>query len=117
MRQTEPVYFEFESCPWFIKLQYSVKHPEIDEYKDVSHTLPVQWVEKGRPKDGYVYFNPIFICPGKEDQECGIKAYNLYLPPGEDLFLCRSCHDLTYRSAQNTTEREARKFFKAVGLL
>ncbi|MEA3406613.1 MAG: hypothetical protein U9R48_00855 [Chloroflexota bacterium] len=39
-----------------------------------------------------------FSCPGRG---CGGRRVGkLYLPPGEIYFLCRHCHDLTYRSAQ-----------------
>ena len=29
---------------------------------------------------------------------CGRRVYKLYIPPGEDVFKCRSCHNLTYNS-------------------
>lgn len=33
-----------------------------------------------------------FVCPG-----CGRRAGKLYLPKGENIFLCRLCHRLEYR--------------------
>jgi hypothetical protein len=36
-----------------------------------------------------------FSCPG-----CEKRVGKLYLPPGKNTFLCRSCHDLTYASRQ-----------------
>jgi hypothetical protein len=36
-----------------------------------------------------------FLCPA-----CETRARKLYLPPGRTYFLCRTCHDLSYRSRQ-----------------
>ncbi|MCK4850442.1 MAG: hypothetical protein KAT11_03775 [Phycisphaerae bacterium] len=36
-----------------------------------------------------------FICPA-----CQNRVGKLYLPPGEAVFLCRTCHDLAYRAQQ-----------------
>ena len=111
-----PVTIRFESCPWYIRLMYSVYNHREDDKIKIDYTIPIEWQQKGRPEEGYIYFSPVFHCPGKEES-CGKKASKLFLPPGEDRFLCKKCHDLAYRSEQDTTEREARKFFKAVGLL
>jgi hypothetical protein len=42
----------------------------------------------------------LFVC------RCGRRVRLLYLPPGEQMFGCRHCHDLTYRSAQQHDQRE-----------
>ncbi len=36
-----------------------------------------------------------FVCP-----RCERQVGKLYLPPGETAYACRSCHELTYKSAQ-----------------
>ncbi len=41
-----------------------------------------------------------FLCPN-----CASRAARLYLPPFETKFLCRRCHDLTYRSVQTHDAR------------
>src|SRR5262249_61760480 len=41
-----------------------------------------------------------FLCPG-----CDGRVGKLYLPPGERLFSCRKCHDLTYTSCQQHDRR------------
>lgn len=38
-----------------------------------------------------------FICP---NTRCGRRVGALYLPPGEYIFACRHCHNLTYQAAQ-----------------
>ena len=53
-----------------------------------------------------------FLCPAqvrrglpREDGSpniCGRRVGKLYLPPGESQFACRRCHDLTYRSCQES---------------
>lgn len=40
---------------------------------------------------------PWLFCP-----KCSRRGTRLYMPPDESQFLCRDCHDLTYRSAQAT---------------
>ena len=47
-----------------------------------------------------------FICPlVKNDQACNRRVGKLYLPPGGRYFGCRHCHDLTYRSSQESDNR------------
>ncbi len=38
-----------------------------------------------------------FVCP---EDRCGRRAGKLYLPPGENQYLCRHCHELTYEARQ-----------------
>jgi len=38
--------------------------------------------------------------------ECGRRCGRLYLPPGQHVFRCRICNNLTYRSAQEHDQRE-----------
>jgi hypothetical protein len=37
--------------------------------------------------------------------DCGHRGYRLYLPPGAERFACTTCHQLTYRSAQEHDPR------------
>ena len=46
-----------------------------------------------------------FLCPlGIEGGPCNRRVGKLYLPPGEDFFGCRHCHDLTYLSSQKSSK-------------
>jgi hypothetical protein len=48
-----------------------------------------------------------FMCPVLRDgKPCGKLAGRLYLPPGEEVFACRHCHNLTYRSVQTHDQRK-----------
>lgn len=48
-----------------------------------------------------------FQCPVEHDgKPCGRRVKKLYLPPGEQVFGCRQCHDLTYKSVQRHDKRE-----------
>lgn len=38
-----------------------------------------------------------FFCPGPR---CGRRVGMLYLPPGQNQYLCRHCHELTYEACQ-----------------
>ena len=43
-----------------------------------------------------------FTCPLIiNEKHCNRRVRKFYLPPGEQYFGCRHCHDLTYRSSQN----------------
>lgn len=42
---------------------------------------------------------PWFRCPG---EGCGERVGKLYSAPRSDLYLCRHCHDLGYKSSQNS---------------
>jgi hypothetical protein len=46
-----------------------------------------------------------FTCPLVRGVACRRRAGKLYLPPGGRYFGCRVCHDLTYRSCQESTRR------------
>jgi len=47
---------------------------------------------------------PWFVCPGWRDGvSCHRRVGKLYMPPGEDVFLCRHCYDLTYASQMRLT--------------
>jgi len=48
-----------------------------------------------------------FRCPSQTASEEGCngrRCGKLYMPPGETRYLCRECHDLTYRSCQESNE-------------
>lgn len=45
-----------------------------------------------------------FICP---NQECNALASKLYQPPSAELFLCRKCQNLTYRSCRDSGKRDS----------
>jgi len=52
-----------------------------------------------------------FLCPW-----CRTRRGKLYLPPGEERFACRECHDLQYRSSRdsgNELKRAEQRFRKA----
>jgi hypothetical protein len=47
-----------------------------------------------------------FGCPIRHrGRSCGRRVKKLYLPPGEQVFGCRICHDLTYKSVQTHDNR------------
>jgi len=63
-------------------------------------------VDATRPFIGGVRY--WFRCPVEHDgRPCGRRVKKLYLPPGEQIFGCRYCHDLTYRSCQEHDNRKA----------
>jgi hypothetical protein len=47
-----------------------------------------------------------FRCPMvRNGTDCGRLVGRLYLPPGQEIFACRICHNLTYWSAQTHDKR------------
>jgi hypothetical protein len=73
----------------YIRQQCAQISAPVDE-----QTIPVTTV---RPPLGGKRF--WFVC------SCGQRAGRLYLPPGQQVFRCRHCHYLTYRSAQTQDKR------------
>jgi hypothetical protein len=51
-----------------------------------------------------------FCCP-----QCARRVECLYLPHGEPRFLCRKCHDLTYKSAQEAHQGESSGYLGIIG--
>jgi len=45
-----------------------------------------------------------FLCP-----RCSRSCGKLYLPPGEARFLCRTCHNLTYKSQQTRSRKQVKE--------
>jgi len=59
-----------------------------------------------RPRIGGIRY--WFQCPVEHGPKpCGRRVKRLYLPPNEEIFGCRRCHDLTYRSCQTHDNRKA----------
>jgi hypothetical protein len=54
---------------------------------------------------GYGRRRYFFRCPGIDGFVCGRRVGKLYLPPGENLFRCRACWDLTYEACKNHDKR------------
>ena len=71
-------------------------HLDYEVYeKEVSYSVPVEWTECN-----FGGFRPWFKCPGIVDgQECNRRVEKLYRPPRNTHFLCRHCHNVTYRSS------------------
>lgn len=82
-----------------IRLYYTI-HWRDREPEQIDYPVPVVWVPCN-----FGGQRPLFVCPGTR---CGgQRAAKLYLPPGGRYFLCRHCHDLSYRSRQEYNKREA----------
>jgi hypothetical protein len=74
-----------------VVLTYDTSRAEIEESIEIVATMS--------PRRFY------FLCPGWDDAPCQRRVGKLYLPPREDHFRCRACHDLTYRSVKGHDER------------
>lgn len=62
--------------------------------------LPVEMTTTPTEFDGRRWW---FTCPLiVNGVSCRRRIGQLYLPPGEQFFGCRTCHDLTYRSCQES---------------
>jgi hypothetical protein len=82
------------------------------------YTVPVVWTQ--------CHFGgkrPYFTCPGVVNGEsCMRRVAKLYKPPAGHYFLCRHCHNLTYRSCNEsgdvhfTAVRQTKRAAKKLGL-
>jgi hypothetical protein len=67
---------------------------------DTPIDLTVPLIITRLPFNGLRYW---FSCPvGNGARICGRRCRCLYLPPGAQIFGCRDCHDLTYRSCRES---------------
>ena len=72
-----------------------------DEFREVSETVYV--VNANETGSGKWYFR----CPAEADGEpCAKQAEILYLPPNEEYFACRRCHNLAYSEAPGKGQAE-----------
>jgi hypothetical protein len=72
-----------------------------DTYSGISQLIHLQTT---RPNFGGVRW--WFTCPlERNGRPCNRRSGKLYLPPRADLFGCRICYDLTYRSVQTHDKR------------
>jgi hypothetical protein len=83
-----------------VALSYTTTHSRTDE--STKHAYPV---EIATTPCNFGGSRPWFLCPGKPDGEtCGRRVGKLHSPPLGDLFLCRHCHDLGYRSSRRSRD-------------
>ena len=83
-----------------IRLSYEIRERTVDEEIGI---LSVPSPLKNRDPGSKRFY---FKCPGLDGRACGRRVGKLYLPPGEDRFACRACHNLTYRSSKEHNKRE-----------
>jgi hypothetical protein len=78
-----------------VELSYSYRrNGDEDNIKSVNYTVPLSWTECN-----FGGKRAWFICPGVvKGRACGRRVAKLYLRGG--YFLCRHCHDLSYKSRQ-----------------
>lgn len=79
-----------------LTLAYTIRGMRIDDEIEVT-SIPSP-LGHGRRR----YY---FRCPGLDQAACGKRLGKLYLPPSENHFACRTCHDLTYRSCKEHSKR------------
>jgi len=95
-----------------VYLSYTITERQSGESRDVSYPVPVEYTTCN-----FGGVRPWFRCPGVVDgRECGRRVGKLYLPPGQDLYLCRHCYDLGYRSSRTSgddVERAEQRYRKA----
>lgn len=82
-----------------IRLSYKIGGRTIDE--EIGILSVPSPLRNRHPGSKRFYFK----CPGLNGS-CGRRVGKLYLPPGEDRFACRVCHNLTYRSCKEHSKRE-----------
>jgi hypothetical protein len=88
---------EYKGKDLTITLSYPLPGPE-PEGREVSEQVQLL---STKPNFGGTRW--WFACPLQlNGKTCNRRVGKLYLPPGESQFGCRQCHDLTYRSSQES---------------
>ncbi len=100
-----------------VRLSYTTTHYDGDKHE---YEYPVNVVQV---PCNYGGSRPYFICPGViHGVTCDRRVAKLYLPPGHEYFLCRSYHDLSYascnesRDAHFTARRRTARVARKLGL-
>jgi hypothetical protein len=89
-------------APVSLRLVYTLTKYRTGEKKDLDY--PVRLTTTPLPWGGLRYW---FICPAVG---CGRRVSVLYLAPGREVFACRHCYRLSYRSRQEGYQDRA--FYK-----
>jgi hypothetical protein len=76
-----------------LRLHYTTK-PRTGDDREHDYRVPLTYTDCNFGGE-----RPWFRCP---NQECGERVGKLYSAPGSDLYLCRHCHDLGYKSSQKS---------------
>ena len=74
------------------ELKYSVIINAIEEVEEINY-----YINFTRTKCNFGGYRWWFICP---NQNCGRRVRVLYRSPNSRYYVCRHCHNLTYRSKQ-----------------
>ena len=90
--------------PELLRLIYTITKHRTGEKKDFDY--PVRLATTSLPWGGYRYW---FRCP---NFRCGRRVSVLYLPPHGEIFACRHCYGLSYRSRQEGYKDRA--FYKSM---
>jgi len=85
-----------QTYPESVELIYTITWRNGDR-EDIRYRVPLTWTACNFGGE-----RPWFVYPGKN---CGRRVAKLYMPPGARYFLCRHCHDLTYKSRQEHDKR------------
>lgn len=81
-----------------IRLEYTVLDRRSGEERPQDYHVPLEYTECN-----FGGVRPWFRCPGIiENEHCDRRVGKLYQPPLEDLFLCRHCYALGYRSSRTS---------------
>lgn len=95
---------EGRGCAMALRFRYNVIDESLNAIRPVHYLVEVTTT---RPTFGGRRF--WFWCPVVDFRtRCGRRVGRLYLPPGQQVFGCRHCYNLTYLSAQRHDKRKDR---------
>ena len=72
------------------------------EREEVDQAIPLRTTPTPRGRAWWWFACPLLV----EGRACGRRVRMLYLPPRSRYFGCRRCHDLTYRSCQQSHQSD-----------
>lgn len=83
-------------------LSYTVTNPRTSEESDYEYPVPIETTPCNFGGE-----RPWFRCVGVVDGEkCGRRVGKIHCPPAGELYLCRHCYDLGYRSSRESGDPE-----------
>jgi hypothetical protein len=88
----------YTTTGYAIRLHYTITWIN-GKSEQINYEVPVVWTPCN-----FGGQRPWFVCPGSD---CGRRVAKLYSTPSGRYYLCRHCHDLSYRSRQEYDKRAA----------
>jgi hypothetical protein len=85
-----------------LRLRYRAAKQDNSWQSDIDYTIPIDELRSHVCPVRFYFLCPLYL--KNSEFQCLRRCQKLYMPAGATRFGCRDCHNLTYRSCQNSHE-------------